>query len=178
MELNASGAGRKLSLRVVEKWHCVVFIPIGSHWRIQQALSYKIASWEGISGDGEVEREGQHSWELDEEVCSGNWFDHLTLSDVYSGSLLGDYDGRCLDNRIQRATARFATQRQKYPVTIKIKTIPTVECSNYPYGVFLISLNRYHHPSRPWSYVSLLPLMKPLTTCCLKCRKSWIYILT
>lgn len=41
------------------------YIPIGSHWRIQQALSYKIASCEEIIGDGEVEREGRCSQESD-----------------------------------------------------------------------------------------------------------------
>lgn len=59
MGLNVSVWRQEIvSLCVVEKWRCVFFIPIKWHWRIQQALSYKIASWEGISGDGEVEREG------------------------------------------------------------------------------------------------------------------------
>lgn len=40
-----------VSLCVVEKKQCVCIIPIEWHWRIQQAASYKIASWEGISGD-------------------------------------------------------------------------------------------------------------------------------
>ena len=59
MELNVPVRGQEIvSLRVAEKSRRVFVIPIGWHWRIQWALSYKIASWEGISGDGEVEREG------------------------------------------------------------------------------------------------------------------------
>lgn len=61
MELNVSVWGQEIvSLCAVEKRRSVFVIPIEWHWRIQRALSYKIASWEGISGDGEAEREG--SW--------------------------------------------------------------------------------------------------------------------
>lgn len=41
------------------------FIPIWSHWRIQQALSYKIASCQEITWDREVEREGKCSRDSD-----------------------------------------------------------------------------------------------------------------
>ena len=110
-----------VSLCAVEKWRCVFLIPIGWHWSIQRALGYKIASWEGISGDGEVEREGRLGGESDEEVCLSNWFDCLAIGEARRGAPLGDYVDWCHDNRIQKGHRPTLTRKRQKLVCVAVK---------------------------------------------------------